>query len=100
MHRSVTRAIAHGWCSLVASTTLEMSHGYEIQGEDDPLLSDARTLVENFSHASDAGGYMVNWIPFRTSLCAFTRTPPLKVRTCSINIPRVAPWNAIQDPSI
>ncbi|EIW52057.1 cytochrome P450 [Trametes versicolor FP-101664 SS1] len=50
--------------SLVASTTLEMSHGYEIQGEDDPLLSDARTLVENFSHASDAGGYLVNWIPF------------------------------------
>lgn len=80
MHRSVTRAIAHGWCSLVASTTLEMSHGYEIQGEDDPLLSDARTLVENFSHASDAGGYMVNWMPFCTSLCAFTRIRPLNVR--------------------
>lgn len=63
----------------MASTTLEMSHGYEIQGEDDPLLSDARTLVENFSHASDAGGYMVNWIPFCTSLYAFTRIWPFRV---------------------
>lgn len=48
----------------MASITLEMSHGYEIRGSEDALLSEARTLVENFSHASDAGGHPVNWLPF------------------------------------
>ncbi|KAI0771282.1 cytochrome P450 [Trametes elegans] len=49
---------------LLAGVTLEMSHGYEIQGPDDPFLVEAKKLVENFTQASYAGGHLVNWLPF------------------------------------
>ncbi|KAI0649657.1 cytochrome P450 [Trametes meyenii] len=49
---------------LLAGVTLEMSHGYEIEGPEDPFLGEAKILVKNFSLASRAGGWLVNWLPF------------------------------------
>ena len=46
-----------------AKIMLEMSHGYEAQSDDDPILREANILVANFAGATK-GGYLVDKLPF------------------------------------
>ncbi|KAI0708472.1 cytochrome P450 [Earliella scabrosa] len=50
-----------------AKIMLEMSHGYEAQSEDDPILREANILVANFAGATK-GGYLVDKLPFLSVL--------------------------------
>lgn len=49
--------------SVTAGVTLEMSHGYQTQGNHDAYVEMANVTVTNFAYASRIGGHLVDMLP-------------------------------------
>jgi len=45
-----------------------ISHGYQVKEHDDPIVEVVGAAVDGFSDTSEPGAYLVDMIPFRTSL--------------------------------
>ena len=45
-----------------------ISHGYPVKEQDDPIVEVVAAAVDGFSDTSEPGAYIVDMIPFRTSL--------------------------------
>ncbi|KAH9836619.1 cytochrome P450 [Rhodofomes roseus] len=56
---------------LPAGVTLALSHGYEVQEEDDPYVAMADVTVQNFAKASDPAAFLVHWLPILAKLPTF-----------------------------
>lgn len=52
---------------MIGAVTLLISHGYEVQGEDDPFINLAENAVRVFGETSAQGAYFVDVVPLRMS---------------------------------
>lgn len=47
---------------------LEISYGYKVKGEDDPVCKKSEEWVERFAACTGFSGFLVNWFPIRESV--------------------------------
>lgn len=53
--------------SMAGSTILDISYGFEVDSKDDRFIVIAEEALTALAKAGNAGSYLVDFIPFRTS---------------------------------
>jgi hypothetical protein len=74
--------------STAGAIVLRISHGYEVRENNDPFIDLADRAVDQFSHATAPGAFMVDIMPF----CKTIRLWPLPVIGIIIPVANVPEW--------